>query len=176
MTLNQTEQPECVDYHLFSCFSRWAYALHQHRAGIPAPHRNRKRVRVMLPAFAENNLVTIQLFNSACSRTAQSSVRHVRKYSRATACSGVAGSFYGYDPNKMIGGRKMLSAYGDRKRTTKAIKESETRTRIWSPLFGLQQIRLRRSPKGSASSCDDAGRKGYPPVRRRGNRDCFGAK
>ena len=60
-------------------------------------------------------------------------MRHVRKYSRATACSGVAGSFYGYDPNKMIGGRKMLSAHGDRKRTSKAIKEikpCETRTRI----------------------------------------------
>jgi hypothetical protein len=64
MTLNQTEQPECLDYHLFSCFYQWAYVLHQHRAGIQARHRNRKRVRVMLPAFAENNLVTIQLFNS----------------------------------------------------------------------------------------------------------------
>src|ERR1700694_972068 len=128
MTLNQTEQPECVDYHLFSCFFRWAYVLHQHRAGTPARHRNRKRVRVMLPAFAENNLVTIQLFNSACSRTAQSSVRHVRKYSRAMACSGVAGSFYRCDPNTAYGwqndrGRKMLSAHGDRKRTSKAIKE-----------------------------------------------------
>jgi hypothetical protein len=82
----------------------------------------------MLPAFAENNLVTIQLFNSACSRTAQSSVRHVRKYSRAMACSGVAGSFYRCDPNTAYGwqndrGRKMLSAHGDRKRTSKAIKE-----------------------------------------------------
>jgi len=52
-----------------------------------------------------------QLFNSACSRTAQSSVRHVRKYSRAMACNGVAGSFYRCDPNtaygwQMIGGAK----------------------------------------------------------------------
>src|ERR1700694_2269996 len=123
MTLNQTEQPECVDYHLFSCFFRWAYVLHQHRAGTPARHRNRKRVRVMLPAFAENNLVTIQLFNSACSRTAPSSVRHVRKYSRAMACNGVAGSFYRCDPpadGKMIGGAQNAKRPWDRKRTRKA--------------------------------------------------------
>ena len=88
--MKYVEELEWLDYHLFSCFYQWAYVLHQHRAGIPARHRNRKRVRVMLPAFAENNLVTIQLFNSACSRTVQSSVRHVRKYSRAMACSGVS--------------------------------------------------------------------------------------
>jgi hypothetical protein len=57
----------------------------------------------MLPAFAENNLVTTQLFNSACSRTVQSSVRHVRKYSRAMACSGAAGSFYRCEPNTACG-------------------------------------------------------------------------
>ena len=131
MTLNQTEQPECVDYHLFSCFSRWAYALHQHRAGIPAPHRNRKRVRVMLPAFAENNLVTTQLFNSACSRTVQSSVRHVRKYSRAMACSGAAGSFYRCEPNTACGWQNDRGAQNaKRPRRPEKDKQSDQRDQV----------------------------------------------
>ena len=39
----------------FFCFYRWAYVLHQHRAAISELHRSSKRVRAMLPAFAENN-------------------------------------------------------------------------------------------------------------------------
>jgi hypothetical protein len=41
----------------------------------------------MLPVFAENNWVTIHLFNSACRGIAQSWAPLVRKYSRAMACS-----------------------------------------------------------------------------------------
>jgi hypothetical protein len=81
----------------------------------------------MLPAFAENNLVTIQLFNSACSRTALSSVRHVRKYSRAMACSGVAGSFYRCEPNTACGRQNDRGAQNAKpmgpEETSKAIKE-----------------------------------------------------
>jgi hypothetical protein len=36
-------------------------------------------MRAMLPASAENNWLTIPLFNSACSKIAQSSVLHARK-------------------------------------------------------------------------------------------------
>jgi hypothetical protein len=85
--LNVTEQPEWSDYLLFFCFCRWAYGLHQHRVGISARHRSKKHVRAMLPIFAENNSVTIHLFNSACSRIAQGSVRHVRRFLKAMACS-----------------------------------------------------------------------------------------
>jgi len=50
------EESECLDYHLFFCFYRWAYVvLHQHRAAISERHRSSKRVRAMLLAFAENN-------------------------------------------------------------------------------------------------------------------------
>jgi hypothetical protein len=85
--LNVTEQPEWSNHLLFFCFCRWAYVLHQHRVGISARHRSKKHVRAMLPIFAENNSVTIHLFNSACSRIAQGSVRHVRRFLKAMACS-----------------------------------------------------------------------------------------
>ena len=87
VTSNETEQPECLDCHSFFCFCRRAYVLHQHRAGIPGHHKNKMRARAMPPAFAENSLVTMHLFNSACSKTAQNSVRHARKFLRAMACS-----------------------------------------------------------------------------------------
>jgi hypothetical protein len=85
--LNVREQPEWSDYLLSFCFCRWVYVLYQHRVGISARRRNKKHVRATLPIFAENNSVTIRLFNSACSRIAQGSVRHVRRFSKATACS-----------------------------------------------------------------------------------------
>jgi hypothetical protein len=78
---------EWSDYLLFFWFCRWAYVLHQHRVGISARHRSKKHVRAMLPIFAENNSVTIHLFNSACSRIAQGSVRHVRRFLKAMAFS-----------------------------------------------------------------------------------------
>ena len=57
MTMSEAEEEsECLDYHLFFCFYRWAYVvLHQHRAAISERHRSSKRVRAMLLAFAENN-------------------------------------------------------------------------------------------------------------------------
>jgi hypothetical protein len=85
--LKVREQPEWSDYLLSFCFCRWVYVLHQHRVGISARRKSKKHVRATLPIFAENNLVTIRLFNSACSRIAQGSVRHVRRFSKAMACS-----------------------------------------------------------------------------------------
>jgi hypothetical protein len=55
--------------------------------GISARRRSKKHARAMLPAFAENNSVTIRLFNSACSRIAQSSVQRARRFLKAMACS-----------------------------------------------------------------------------------------
>jgi len=81
--LNVTEQPKWFDYPLFSCFCRWAYVPHQHRVDISAHHRSKKHVRAMLPTFAEINSATIHLFNSACSRIAQGSVQHARRFLKA---------------------------------------------------------------------------------------------
>jgi hypothetical protein len=87
LALNLTEQLEWLGCLLLFCFCRSAYVLHQHKAGISARHRSKKHVRGMLPTFAENNSVTIYRFNSVCSRIAPSSVGHVRRFLKATACN-----------------------------------------------------------------------------------------
>ena len=72
MMMRDVEEPACLDFLLLFCFYRWAYVLHGHKVAIPEHHRSSKLVRAMLPAFAENNWVMIQPFNTACSSTAQS--------------------------------------------------------------------------------------------------------